>query len=165
MPSALAPPGWRTVLDPPNAALDRDVYWHVDSSANRVVLLSDTRGGLRWRKTYELGERTNVLSLTVQLENRTFEPVTVSAASVIATAGALRGEGRVQRARADGQWFTRELIDGPAEAAGFRFEHVRIEPMKRLEWSERWRLQRGEASTQPAEPAALDRSRGDGPPR
>jgi hypothetical protein len=123
------------------------------ASANRIVLLSEARGGLRWRKTYELREHSNVLELTVELENRTLKPVTVSAASVVSTAGELIDEGATQRAWADGQWLSRRLVAGPTNGDGFHFEGVRIDPLKRIRWTERWWLQRGSATTRPADPA------------
>jgi hypothetical protein len=171
-PNLIAPPGWSTSVAPgtqPADPLAHSVYWRVDSSVNRVDLLSDAEGGLRWRKRYELDERTNALTLTVWLENTTGHAKVVDVASVLPTTAEPRTEGPVQRFWADDQWLSRKLLEGPAGAAtegdGFRFDRQRIAPRASLKWVERWRLTRGPATTPPAEPGGSPREAGPGAER
>lgn len=152
-PNVLADDGWRTTCEPCAPALREQRYWQVEAAANHVVLLSESRGGLRWRKEFDLDENTGELAIAVMLENTSLRPVEVAAASVVATRGKLTSEGFTQRAWAEGQWFSRRL-ESPAIGTPFEFPRQTIPPLKKIQWRERWWISPDATATQPSDPPA-----------
>lgn len=177
-PDAMLEPGWFTQMQPEfeGGALDRSSYWHSDSGNRSVSLLSDTVGGLRWRKTFTLHDSglleieatlSNVTSTTVTrtIESYANGPKPVSDKGELLENTEATGALRVSRF-AGGQWFTRE-IHGPRIAAwdksSVKFTAVSLAWLEKFSWRESWWLTAGESSTVPTTMPELDRLPGTKP--
>ena len=161
-PNVLREPGWRAVCDRCDPALDRTTYWQTDATTNRVVLLSDSVGGLRWRKTFYVDEYSGELFIDASLQNTSLHPVTVNVSSLVAARGELKTHGDTQRAWADDQWLSRRLIEGPplqprppenGGVQGFDFVEQTIPAGGSLSWKEHWWITTDATGTRPSEPA------------
>lgn len=160
-PNLLQPPGWRTTLTPPRAALDESDYWQVDGAPGELTLLSDEVDGLRWRKTFHITDAGD-LWITVELQNLRHSGEATGMASELsaagpvappaatsAPAGAARAPAREQ-AWFEGHWLLREVARGPEGATGFTFPLGK--GASRTRWTEHWWISKAATATQPAGP-------------
>lgn len=138
-PNVLAAGPWRARTDSPGALLDLSRHWMAGATTIKLVLLSDTYVGLRWRKTFTLYD-TGVLDVNVQLYNTSFRPIDVTADSVLAITPTVASENAEHYRLADA-WFSRRVVQGPdrgGRGLPFQFKAETIDVGKRLEWTERW---------------------------
>lgn len=152
--NVLREPGWFTTVEG-CAALDRSSYWQVEAWGDHLVLLSDKRCGLRWRKTFDLHRASATLDITVELENATGKPVPHGEiASRVATDGELvKDEDRfAQHAIAGDQRFQRQQLGWPVTRAEFTIPAGTIKGFGRLRWRERWTITDASSASPPSSP-------------
>lgn len=177
-PESLLDPGWTTPMQPEfeGGALDRSSYWLSDSGNRSISLLSDTVGGLRWRKTFTLHE-SGLLEIEVTLINETSTAVTRTIESYANGPKPLSAKGellentektgvlRVSRT-AGSHWFTRE-IHGPRIASwdesSVKFSAVSLAWLEKFSWRESWWLSEGIGGAVPTTMPAADRLPGTKP--